>query len=246
MKRYLISRLETDSIRGADVAVALGLEIEHYIREMRPELPVKTIFNGVDTTLFRHTPLPPREDRLILGFAGSFTWTHWREEWVEFIAELDQRRVPFLLHFIGMGPHLQFLQESLANRSDVIFHGHKKQDEVVQILRKADILLVPLRKGCIGPSMKTQEAVALGRPVVITNYSGTEFIERNGLGVVCPADDPGTFAEAVRQLAGDEKRRLQMNQNSLGYAERHFSWDRAVEAQLRFMEDAIRTFKERG
>jgi glycosyltransferase involved in cell wall biosynthesis len=93
-------------------------------------------------------------------------------------------------------------------------------DEIPEYLRRAALFVLPSHAE--GMSNALLEGMACGLPIVVTDTGGTaELLKDNGL--VVPKKNPAAIAEAIIEILGDEKKRVEMGEASLKIA-RTFSW----------------------
>jgi glycosyltransferase involved in cell wall biosynthesis len=82
--------------------------------------------------------------------------------------------------------------------------------ELVDLMSRSQMVVLPLeeRQISIGQSVLLQ-AMALGKPVIVTRVNGTvDYVEHMKTGVLVPPRDPAAIRDAVRMLASDEGLRL--------------------------------------
>jgi len=162
---------------------------------------VDVIPSGVDVGCF--SPGDMGESRRYLGLAKD-------ERYLLFIGALDDNKGkgctdvlraiadPMLgdvrLIIVGEGPYreqLDKLVDDLGVRDCVSFRGSVDREGVVQLLRAADVLVVPSRRESLG--LVALEARAVGTPVVATDVGGLpEYIEQGKSGeIYSPGDIQG-------------------------------------------------------
>jgi glycosyltransferase involved in cell wall biosynthesis len=82
----------------------------------------------------------------------------------------------------------------------------------------------------IGTTLTTNEALASGKPLIVTAPLGKfEGISINDIGVLTPDNNPEILAEALSQLLRDEKLAEQIGKNGRKYIERNRTWNVNVE-----------------
>jgi len=74
------------------------------------------------------------------------------------------------------------------------------------------------------------EAMALGKAVVATDVNGNrELIEDNQTGVIVPARDANTLANAIDNLIDDDKLLQFYGENGLLRVKQHFTIDKMIQ-----------------
>lgn len=92
-------------------------------------------------------------------------------------------------------------ETDIANR--VEWAGRLEPSAVIDQIRRARVAVCPSRIETF--SRTTIEALALGRPVIVTETTGAaHWVESTGCGSVVPPDDPAALARAIRDWASRE------------------------------------------
>lgn len=111
---------------------------------------------------------------------------------------------------------------ALGVANNFIFAGWR--DDVLDILRDIDIFVHCPNAWKEGMGIATLEALACGKPVVITDNWGLAETTIDGYnGFVVPIGDYNKIAEKIIQLCNDDILRIQMGQNARAYAEKMFN-----------------------
>lgn len=134
---------------------------------------------------------------------------------------------------IGDGPmreNLQQLIQELDVGERVKLLGWKQQEEVVEILNDADILLAPSVTSKDGNQegipVAMMEAMAMGLPVVTTLHSGIpELVHNDTSGFLVPEKDVDSLAEKLGYLVEHPEDWLKMGQAGRAYVEEYYNSD---------------------
>lgn len=136
------------------------------------------------------------------------------------------RHIRFVM--CGQGAAFERLRSFSEGMRNISWLPLQPLERLNELLNLADIHLLPQRSDAadlVMPS-KLTGILASGRPVVATAAEGTEvWAVVEGRGINTPPGDSGAFAEAIRDLAGDPKRRAMLGQAGRRYAEEHLSKD---------------------
>lgn len=146
---------------------------------------------------------------------------------------------------IGRGANLAFIHvgdgpfgedyrarvRKLGIEERFIFTGLLNMPEVAAILRGSDVFTLPCTWG-EAFSLVVLEALAAGKPAVVTSVGGnTEAIENGRNGLVVPPNDPGALATALVQLHDNPDRRRAMARESVARSA-YFSVERWVDETI--------------
>ena len=92
-----------------------------------------------------------------------------------------------------------------------------------------DILVLPSLNE--GEGMVLVEAQAMGVPIVATRVGGVpEIVQDNQTGILVPAADSVSLANAIKQLLTDNQKRWNMAQNSITWVRSKFKAQDMVDA----------------
>ena len=112
--------------------------------------------------------------------------------------------------FVGDGPErdaLTALVRELALEDVVLLPGHRA--DVGNVLAAADV--VASSSAFEGSPLALMEAIGAGKPVVATRVGGVSEIVRDGVeGLLVPAGDPASLADALVTLLRDGEQRARM------------------------------------
>ena len=157
------------------------------------------------------------------------------------VARLLQGESHIRFVFGGNGSGRADLQARCAGLPNVRFLDLQPLGRLNHWLGLADVHLLPQRADAadlVMPS-KLTGMLASGRAVLATAHAETELgrvvAQEAACGLVVPPENASAMAEALRTLAADPARRLELGANGRRYAERELSQDvilRRFEAQL--------------
>jgi|WetSurMetagenome_2_1015567.scaffolds.fasta_scaffold19473_4 colanic acid/amylovoran biosynthesis glycosyltransferase len=116
------------------------------------------------------------------------------------------------LNIIGDGPMKDALlvkTNQMGLEGQVVFIGPVGQDEIIDYYKRADALVVS--SFMEGVPIVLMEAMATGLPVIATNVGGiTELVEDNLNGFVIPAGSSDKLFRALKMLADNRNRAIEM------------------------------------
>jgi len=223
-----LTRLAVEKARG--ITAVSGYIASLVKKDMQIDLPIKVIYNGVDTGRF--TPKSSNGNvhgEVRIFFSGNLT----RRKGSQWLPAISKR--------LNKGCRIYYTQ-GLRTRKTLL-PGERLQsvgavpfEKMPQRYREMDILLMPTVREGFGLSIA--EAMACGLPVVASDCSAVPEIIDDGLGgFLCPVGDVDAFAERLNLLAESPILRRQMGEYNRAIVEKKFKLDRMVkEYQMLFEE----------
>jgi glycosyltransferase involved in cell wall biosynthesis len=223
-------------------------------------LPIRTVYNSVDTSVFDPERIDRRDARSRLGLAVDVVAlglvaqiTPWKaqDDAIRITADLRKRGYNARLFMIGetkfargtetfdnrtFAEFLRSLVTALGIEGSVDFLGHR--DDVPSILRALDVLLAPSWEEPFGRSVI--EGMSMSVPVIATDVGGPAEIITDGLdGILLPPRQPARWAEVAARLFADEGRRRSMAEAARRTVTERFSPERYVQGVLAAYDEAL-------
>ncbi len=144
--------------------------------------------------------------------------------------------LPWCLLVVGDGPLEAEMRRTATNRLGrrVVFAGRVARRELYAYYSAADLFAFPGIKESLG--MVYLEAQACGLPVVALREGGVDQVMLDGLtGLLIPHKNTKAYAEAVRDLLADEKRRLFLGREAAQFVNAH----RNLHRQVRYLSGLL-------
>ncbi|MEZ4870520.1 MAG: glycosyltransferase [Caldilineaceae bacterium] len=170
---------------------------------------VLVIHCGVDTAVFQpRTEATPHEQGhgpfMILNI-GTLHEVKGQRYLIAACHLLKAQGIDFVCHFAGDGPDLEALQKEAAEQGlgeALHFHGRLARQQIVQLLREADVLVapsVPTQDGRReGIPVVLMEGMGSGVPVISTRLSGIpELVQHEENGLLTEPRDVEALAAAL-------------------------------------------------
>jgi glycosyltransferase involved in cell wall biosynthesis len=205
-----------------------------------PKEKLRTVYNGVETDLFRPGDRAEARRRLglpadapVLLYVGNLLPIKNPDLLLEAFAPLPPNAQ---LVYVGEGERLDALRAravelGLAER--VRLAGLQPPAQVVTYMQAANLLVVPSRNEGI-PNV-IREAFACALPVVSTNVGGiAEVIDQDWLGSLVPSEDPTAMASAIATWLAASPDAARIRTHAEG-----FSWENTVAGCLDFIRERI-------
>jgi glycosyltransferase involved in cell wall biosynthesis len=234
-KLFWIRLVERRSLaRAAAIHVTSAIEAAA-LRELGLDLaPLVQVPNGVDLP-----PPPmaaaepdawrdvPRGGRLV--YLGRINWKKGLDRLIPALAHLPGAVLVVAGNDEeGLTPRLERLAAAAGLSARVRFIGQVDDGAKWQILRHADLLVLPSLSENFG--LVVLEALGVGTPVVVSHAVGTaELIARHDLGLLA-GDEPAALAQAIGELLADPGRRAAMGERGARVVRERYSWQAVARA----------------
>jgi len=201
---------------------------------------VALVRNGVDTDRFRP------EERKASGpfavcYAGDFQVWQGVDLFIEALRKLPEEDIRFTFIGFRSTPQDQACKRRLERllTSRVRLIDRLPQDELIEQLRQADLLVLPRpfhRATAVAMPTKFAEYLALGKAVLVTEVDETaRFVRRHRCGLVSPPS-AGGLAEGILQARRAGRAELSaMGRRGRRLVEESFSWEVICKRYERFL-----------
>jgi len=216
---------------------------EELIREgFRPDM-VTVVPPGIDP---RFSPGGERSSTPLVVAVGRLVPVKRYDLLIKTVGEVRRRHPDLELVIVGEGyekPALDELVASMDASSWVRFAGHVHEDALIELYRRAWVLVSASARE--GWGMTITEAAACGTPAVVTRIAGhSDAVDDEHTGLL--ADDPRQLVEHIDALIGDDVFRQRLSKGALAHAAR-FTWAATAHGTLEVLAaDAMRRRSRQG
>jgi glycosyltransferase involved in cell wall biosynthesis len=204
---------------------------------------VELVENGVETQLWQPAAVkPPGTPRFV--FMGRLV--DWKAvDWLLLAFQQVLKQVPAELEIIGDGPlrqQLQQLSEDLGlSEQQVKFSGWLSQQQCAQRLQQSDVLVLPSLFESGGAVVL--EAMAVGLPVIATNWGGPVDYLDSTCGILIDPTSKSIFIEqliaAMLKLAQSPELRQRMGTAGRQRVLNHYDWQHKIDRILEIYREAV-------
>jgi glycosyltransferase involved in cell wall biosynthesis len=206
------------------VSCSRGLHalISDHLAEACPNARQEVVYDAVDLDRFQPRARPDDGVQRV-GIIANLTPVKGHEVFLHMARILVDRGNAPEFWLVGRdkdcGDQVRSLVESLRLAKHVKFMGY--QSDIPKIMANLDVIVSSSHMECC--PVNVIEAMACGRPVVVTRVGGSpELVEEGITGMIVPPKDPLDLADAVEYLLKNDKLRAAMGQAGRARAERLF------------------------
>jgi glycosyltransferase involved in cell wall biosynthesis len=185
--------------RHADMVCPVSELLARRLSDLEPQGRYQVVPEVVDVDAFSGSRRAPRMAGTHVVAVAMLVRRKGLHDLIEAVRLLASSGRTISVSIVGEGPERAALAAQ-ANGLPVALLGALPREEVVAHVREADVFAMPTLGDPFGIS--AVEALAAGVPVVVTSASGTsDLIGAHG-GLVVPAGDPSSLADAIAELLG--------------------------------------------
>ena len=253
----LYRKAEDFFTRFADWVVANSQAGESYAisRGINPTR-IKVIYNGINlerlapnlatvARLRQNMRVPPGGK--VVGITASLTTAKNHATFLQMAKLVSQAMPQTRFAVLGDGPLRSTLEEmakELGIDSVVTFFGNQREVGSYISLYDIGCLTSVDHEGC---SNATLEAMALGKPVVVTDIGGNrEIVDHGKTGLVIPPKDPQAFSKAILTCLKQPDWTRQLGERARQKVLTQFSVERMVQDYQVLYESALKEKEKNG
>lgn len=209
--------------------------------------------NGVDTKIWRPTRADS-PDRTVCRFVfvGRLIRSKGVDLFLRAFADVAARGCEISGLIVGDGPLRNKLRgeaeaagilgETANEPGKICFAGWQSQSEIAALLVSQDCLVLPTLLESGGAVLL--EAMAVGLPVIATDWGGPAEYVDDTCGILVPPDSRESLVEglaaAMEKLGCDPELRRRMGEAGRRKIERFYTWDTKIDRILDFYREAVR------
>ncbi len=253
--RFILHHYENETMRNRYKKVNFFFVSKYLLREFvkkHPEIPIgkcMVLYPGVDTNYFAPPVNHKQDDCKKILFASQWVKEKGIFTLIKAAQILESKRKDFRVLLAG-GAYLwkskylldkqirieKIVKHITKNLKNVEIIGTVPHDEMPELLRSADIYVLPTADEAFGIS--NIEAMACGLPVVACRVGGVpEAVINNETGLLLEPGDPGALADAIEYLLDNKSVALEMGKKGRKRVEDMFSLDMYEKNLLKIMNE---------
>lgn len=229
-------------LKKCDAIIGVSEKVTNIIKEKIHDVPVYTVYNGVDLTRFRYSMhcCDPLKSLKMITVANLIP-IKGINYLIDAFAKVKQMYPTATLEVIGNGYLMGDLKkqcEDLGVRESVFFAGTQPYDEVAKRMEQSDLFVLPSFYEAIG--CVYLEAMGCGLPTIGTAGMGIdEVIEHKKNGLLVKERNSDSVYEAIMQLVQNPDLFQEISMAGHRTAE-SFTWKKSAEDAQGVYEMAIR------
>ena len=230
----LFNRLVPGKLRAQTVLVANERTKQALPAGVRGTV-IKVAENGVDFSVWQSATSRPKQPNQKIHFVFVGRLVDWKA--VDLLLEAFQPVAAAMdanLEIIGDGVMRQELEARtvrLGLSNNVVFTGWLSQKQCAVKLQQADVLVLPSLLECGGAALL--EAMAMGLPVIATNWGGpTDYVDSSCGILIEPTSREALvngLTDAMLKLAQSPDLRRKMGRAGQDRVRKYFDWERKVD-----------------
>jgi glycosyltransferase involved in cell wall biosynthesis len=221
---------------------------EEIARRYRPMHPRVRIVHNFPELAVDNFPPPDRDGKTCV-FAGALAPIRGLSQILEALALLKKRGLDVPLDLAAIPPDDDYVRslmaeaERLGIAGQVRYHGSLSKGEAIALQRRASIGLVPYlptRNNVLGLPNKLVECMALGLPVVFSDFPMYREIAGNsGAGIAVDPTKPEQIADAIERLARNPELAREMSEAGRRAIRERFNWRVEQQRLLSLYEEIL-------
>lgn len=237
-ERYHVATKTINKLSFNSQSLALGVsqDVTQSIKKnIQPNIPVKTLLNGVNTEAFKRinnseirNDLRIPEDAIVIGNVAVFRFQKRLVEWLGVIKKLREANTNIYGIIVGAGPLEEEVKKAwkdLDLQKVVFFPGLKT--DVKPYFEAMDIFM--MSSSFEGLPIALLEAMSMECAVVSTDAGGIkEVIREEKDGLTCPVDNWQDLSSKVQILLDDPEKMVQYKKAARKRVKEDFSMKRMV------------------
>jgi glycosyltransferase involved in cell wall biosynthesis len=182
-------------------------------------LGIRSDFNRIKTSYGLCSPVQ-------LAFTGNFGFLKGAKYLLQALQILDKKGIAYELTVAGTATEAMSLLKAFPIAGKIHLLGHIPQDDLKNVLAKADIYVFPsLCEGCASSVM---EALAAGLPVVTTVESGAPIAD-NETGYIVPSKNALALAEKIEWIKNNPAEGERVGRAAAHLIRENYTWKHYAE-----------------
>ena len=236
------------SFNSQNLAFGVSDDVSNSIKKnIKPNIPVKTLLNGVNTNSFVRTSdskvrkeLGIPEDAIVIGNVAVFRFQKRLVEWLQVVKKISEKNSNVYGIIVGAGPLEEEIKKEwkdLGLENIVFFPGLKT--DVKPYFEAMDIFM--MSSSFEGLPIALLEAMSMECAVVSTDAGGIKEVIRNGKdGLTLPVEEWRELSEKLTVLVQDTAQLKKFQKAARSRVKESFSLQRMVGELEAYYVEAVK------
>lgn len=229
LKTQFLKIIQNNFFLNSDIIISLNTEIHSYF--IAKEFPSVLIPNGINLERY----IVKNEDKNYILFGGRLVKEKRVHNLLIAYSKLNRRlRSNYGLKITGFGPEenkLKKLAKELGLGKEVEFIPWLTSEEFIKMVSKCSVFVLPSLYETFG--VVVIEAMALGKPIIVSDTSGPKDIIKNGLnGFLFEKDNIDQLTKYFDLLLNDENLRKKIGTIARKTVEENYNFDKVASEYL--------------
>jgi glycosyltransferase involved in cell wall biosynthesis len=206
-------------------AVVILAEMQRrYFEEFLPAASIHRVPHGIDTDFFAPAaPAPKGPTPAAFRCLTVGSWLRDHETLRATIQSFQANPGPMPIAFDIVGQPAS--KQHYADCPLVTYHTHLSDSDLLALYRRADLTVLALTDSVANNAL--MEAMACGRPIVVTDVGGIREYADDSCAAFVPPRDPSALRHTIEDLQAAPARRAQLGETARRQALR-YNWKRVV------------------
>jgi len=199
--------------------------------------------NGVDTNKFSpgNSPVKKKfEGKKLIVYFGRLHYQKNVDLLIRSFSFIKEKDPNVKLIIIGSGTDFDKLQKMSKDDDDIIMTGFLPDNEMIDYLRAADIVVFPSRGE--NASFTIMEAMSCELPVISSDTGNAKKILGEGRGVLLEKYTEEEIAEKCLNLLKDENNAKDIGKRARAYVEKYHSWKKISNDTEKLYRDVLEKY----
>ncbi len=216
------------TLNSADRILCYTPRAKEILRDHNIKQPIRIISNGINCEVF--APMNEADKTRQILFVGRLKSGKRPDLLIHGFGKLADEYPNYELKIVGDGPMLPELKKLCKKqniREKVTFTGELSYDEMPEIYRGSDVLVLPTKTEAAIPRV-VMEAWACETPAIMPNIQeiNADLFEKGGL--LCD-ESPLSIYDCLRQLIDNDQLRFKLGNAGRDIVREKYSWAETVE-----------------
>jgi len=237
-------------IANASAITTVSILERNFLAKFISKQKLYYIPNGVDTSIFKPDDYKRRKLREKLGIdEGDIVvlyFTHLRAAkgvftFLKAMNRVIKRTAGVKFIVAGSGPlarQIMEIEEKFNNRV-YTFLGYLPDEDLPYLYNACDVYVLP--SYVEGMPLSVMEAMACGKPVIVSSVGDLPFMVENGInGIVIPPGNADMLAESIIYLAENPELRKRVGEKNIRKMAK-YDWDKIAKQYYSLFSEMLRT-----